>query len=161
MAEIVVRPGSRMGNNEKMNPRAGMVNENMDMQPRMTNESMDTRPRRDMMDEGRMDTERLEMRERIHVNPNSGNMGNAVERSAKTRNELLHDIQTANFAAIDLQLYLNTHPDDTDILTLYRTIVKRLQSLIKEFEASYGPLTPMGDDGKNEWTWIKSPWPWE
>lgn len=80
---------------------------------------------------------------------------------SKTRNEMLRDVMEADFAAYDLQLYLDTHPDDKNALSMYTDVVKRGEAAKKAFESAYGPLTPDAAAGKKEWTWIRSPWPWE
>lgn len=81
--------------------------------------------------------------------------------SNKTRNEMLREVMEADFAAYDLQLYLDTHPDDEKALAMYSNVVRRAADAKRAFEAAYGPLTPDAAAGGREWTWIKSPWPWE
>ena len=76
------------------------------------------------------------------------------------REALLKKISTYQFAAYDLQLYLDTHPDDSDTLAQVRRYRELLKPLIREFEKKYGSLTKRQEDGNN-WDWIKAPWPWE
>ncbi len=81
--------------------------------------------------------------------------------SNKTRNEMLREVMEADFAAYDLQLYLDTHPEDAKALAMYSDVVRRAADAKRAFEAAYGPITADAAAGKKEWTWIKSPWPWE
>ncbi len=79
----------------------------------------------------------------------------------KTRNEMMRALQEADFAVFDLMLYLDTHPGDEKALAMYQDLVRRAQDAKRAFEAAYGPITADGARGTREWTWIKSPWPWE
>lgn len=76
------------------------------------------------------------------------------------REALLKKISTYQFAAHDLQLYLDTHPDDIDTMEKMNRFKKAAKPLIEEYESKYGPLTKKSEDG-NRWAWIKAPWPWE
>lgn len=76
------------------------------------------------------------------------------------REMLLKKISTAQFAALDTQLFLDTHPGDTESMEKMRKYRNLAKSLIEEYEQKYGPLTKNGDDS-NTWNWIKGPWPWE
>ena len=75
------------------------------------------------------------------------------------REALLKQISTYQFAALDLQLYLDTHPNDEKTLEQLRQYRKMAAPLIKEYEETYGALTKRSDNGNN-WGWIKAPWPW-
>ena len=81
--------------------------------------------------------------------------------SSKTRSEMLKDVMETGFAAYELQLFLDTHPEDEAALEMYAEIVRKAEAAKKAYEMAYGPLTPEAAAGKKEWTWIKTPWPWE
>ena len=51
-----------------------------------------------------------------------------------SRRELMKKVQEADFFALDLQLYLNTHPDCSRALTLYQDAVQKAKELRKEYE---------------------------
>lgn len=76
------------------------------------------------------------------------------------REILLKKISTYQFAALDLQLFLDTHPHDRKTLEKMNDYKKELRPLVKEFEEKFGPLTK-SENGRNKWNWIKAPWPWE
>ena len=76
------------------------------------------------------------------------------------REMLLKKISTAQFAALDTQLFLDTHPGDTESVEKMRKYRNLAKPLIEEYEQKYGPLTKNGNDS-NTWNWIKGPWPWE
>lgn len=76
------------------------------------------------------------------------------------RDELLKIISVLDFYALDLQLYLNTHPTDRDAIQKYNNVVKRAKELREEYERTYGMLTPQ-NISDSPWRWIENPWPWQ
>ena len=76
------------------------------------------------------------------------------------REAMLKQLSAFQFAALDLQLYLDTHPGDEKALEQMRGYVQKAKDLKKQYEKRYGALTKRGD-GTNGWNWIKAPWPWE
>ncbi len=76
------------------------------------------------------------------------------------REKLLKDVMAADFTAIDLHLYLNTHPCDCRALMIYIFSVQRANQLRDYFEQMYGPLTAAASK-TYPWPWINNPWPWE
>jgi len=76
------------------------------------------------------------------------------------REKLLKELMAADFAVIDLNLYLDTHPNDQRAITIYNAMVQRAKMLRDSFERMYGPLTPMFI-GTCPFKWINEPWPWQ
>lgn len=76
---------------------------------------------------------------------------------------LLMRLQEMEFVAIELNLYLDTHPCDMDALNDYNCAVEMVRKLMMEYEECYGPLLPFGMQLSkgNEWQWAEGPWPWE
>ena len=63
--------------------------------------------------------------------------------------------QQAAFAAWDLRLYLNTHPEDQEALALFRRLCRETE------EPNYA-TTFLEDEGAGScWGWTDGPWPWE
>ncbi len=77
------------------------------------------------------------------------------EREAK-----LFNVMQYSFAINDLNLYLDLHPDDREVMALFEEFVKNEKEAKKEYMESYGPLTVTKTKG-NKFTWIDNPWPWE
>ena len=65
------------------------------------------------------------------------------------------------FAAYDWNLYLDTHPYDTDAIKMFRKMADTAEKLKQEFQTSYGPLEANASDNPEIWNWICDPWPWE
>ena len=76
------------------------------------------------------------------------------------REALIKKISTYQFAAYDLQLYLDTHPDDEAATEQMQRYLKMAAPLVEQYEKQYGALTPK-DGAVNNRDWIKAPWPWE
>lgn len=74
--------------------------------------------------------------------------------------DMLCQLMALHFSMIDLNLYLDTHPQDANTIKTFCELQKEYEDLKKEYEQIYGTLTP-GTISKNEWTWIQDPWPWE
>lgn len=75
---------------------------------------------------------------------------------------LLCRLQEMEFVAIELNLYLDTHPCDEDALHDYNCAAEMVKKLMREYEECYGPLLNFGMQiSKGEWQWIEGPWPWE
>ena len=80
----------------------------------------------------------------------------------KARLKMLEEIMMLEFAAIELTLFLDTHPEDKRALADYNRYTKMLQRSKKEYEALYGPLSVYGTSpSQYPWRWVYEPWPWE
>ncbi len=77
------------------------------------------------------------------------------------RETLLKRIDSVQFAAHELALYLDTHPLDTDAIEKMRKYMDIYLQLKGEFESKYGPLTVTAAGGDSMWDWTKNPWPWD
>lgn len=87
-------------------------------------------------------------------NENNGNQNSNVSCS-----DLMRAIMEADFVAMDLKLYLDTHPDDSRALELYREAVRQYKACKAAFEDTFYPLnaTAAGRDG--EWDWLCGTFP--
>ena len=76
------------------------------------------------------------------------------------RLSMLKEIQALEFVAIELNLYLDTHPGDRAALRDFYTIRDKLFAAIECYEKTYGPLRVFGDaPSQYPWPWIEDPWP--
>lgn len=71
-------------------------------------------------------------------------------------------LQESDFAADDMKLYLDTHPDDTAMLMNYCMHVQKSAMLRSEIESHFGyPLSAQSAAFlPPPFKWINSPWPW-
>ena len=78
------------------------------------------------------------------------------------RETLLYQVMQYKFALIELNLYLDTHPNDTEMINLYNQYQTIEKQMCDKYESMYGPLTLDSNYlNKNTWVWKNSPWPWE
>ena len=76
-----------------------------------------------------------------------------------SKERMLHEIMSLNFAVNDLVLYLDTHPCDKRALCMHNEYSEKVVSLTEEYQKLYGPLTV--NFTSDTWDWIGEPWPWE
>lgn len=74
---------------------------------------------------------------------------------------LLNLIGEARFACVELNLYLDTHPDDTSAQNDYLCYSQKLQGLIARYEQQYGPLLNFGSSPTDAGSWVFQKWPWD
>lgn len=74
---------------------------------------------------------------------------------------LLEQIQCYNFAAYDMLLYLDTHPEDKSAFTLWRELVAKTKELKAQYEKENGPLSAFSTAEQDSFNWLDSPWPWQ
>lgn len=84
---------------------------------------------------------------------------NDCECNKPSKNELLKEIMSLNFAINDLVLYLDTHPNDSRGIRLHGEYSEKLIKLTEQYQKLYGPLTI--NFTSDTWDWIDQPWPWE
>ena len=83
-------------------------------------------------------------------------------KPSNKKEELLLNIMMHNFILTELDLYLDTNPNDNMRVNLYNKYLINKKSLVHEYEENFGPLTLDGFSGsENEFVWVNSPWPWE
>ncbi|GFZ32028.1 spore coat protein CotJB [Clostridium zeae] len=76
--------------------------------------------------------------------------------------KLLSMIQQVGFYLVELNLYLDTHPDCQEALERLNYLSEKLTALRKEYCCNFGPLTNYGLQPAECWDqWVSEPWPWE
>lgn len=64
--------------------------------------------------------------------------------------------QALSFAAWELRLYLDTHPDDEQALGLFGQLCQNMNA------PSYAcTFAPCAGHCASQWRWVDDPWPWE
>lgn len=62
--------------------------------------------------------------------------------------------QEMAFAAWEMRLYLNTHPQDQNALQMYEQICRQMHEA--NYACTFAPC-----NGSGRWMWVDDPWPWE
>lgn len=73
----------------------------------------------------------------------------------------LMELQALNFALYELALYLDTHRDDQEALSLYRNYQQLYRQGREEYVRRFGPLTHGELSDGDGYAWLDDPWPWE
>lgn len=74
---------------------------------------------------------------------------------------LLKAIQMYDFYLYDLNLFLDTHPNDKNALAKFNDIKERRKKAIDAYTEKYGPLTAVQNNSDEHFYWSDDPWPWE
>lgn len=78
-----------------------------------------------------------------------------------SKQEKLCQIQKYNFAAYDMLLFLDTHPDDKKAFRMFKELVEKLKKLKCSYEEEFGPLEAYNAASFSSFKWLDCPWPWE
>lgn len=86
-----------------------------------------------------------------------------MDANLEKRKNLLRKIQELEFTALDLNLYMDTHPTEQKPLERFNKMACELSKLKKEYDECYGPLLNFGfsENKGNYWRWVQDPWPWD
>lgn len=73
----------------------------------------------------------------------------------------LTELQALGFVLVELNLYLDTHPNDKEAFAMFQKYAALAEEGRKIYEAKYGPLTSAAAASQEQYTWTHGPWPWE
>lgn len=75
---------------------------------------------------------------------------------------LLRQIMEIGFTVVELNLFLDTHPNCEAALRDFREVSARYRQLTEDYQKQYAPLYPYSQyNAEGYWRWTESPWPWE
>ena len=86
-------------------------------------------------------------------------LGNIV--NSETPDVPMAELMALDFAAHDLSLYLDTHPDDTEAFETYRDLLALAEEGKARYTKLYGPICKTDLSKAGSYTWLGGPWPWE
>ncbi|MEG1559839.1 MAG: spore coat protein CotJB [Clostridia bacterium] len=78
----------------------------------------------------------------------------------KTKNELMRELSEIQFICVELNLYIDTHPDDEAAWMDYMCYSEKLNELINEYETMCAPLLGFGHLSSDNGSWVNARWPW-
>lgn len=73
----------------------------------------------------------------------------------------LTELQALGFVLVELNLYLDTHPDDKEAFSMFQKYAALEEEGRRIYEAKYGPLTNAATASQERYIWTHGPWPWE
>lgn len=81
------------------------------------------------------------------------------------KKELQRKIQELNFCCVELNLFLDTHPNDSQALQDYKYVLNQLDQLREIYQKNFGSSMNFDYAVVNEgyWNWVSEDelWPWE
>ena len=77
------------------------------------------------------------------------------------REKKLYELSAICFAAHELNLYLDLHPEDRSMVMLFNDYTKQYNRLVEEYERMFGPLSINTEEMNKTFTWESDEWPWE
>ena len=80
---------------------------------------------------------------------------------SKNQEQAMQTVRETGFALIDINLFLDTHPNDEKAMDYFNKYQQMHKEARREYEENFGPLTANAVDTCNGWTWTQDPWPWE
>lgn len=72
----------------------------------------------------------------------------------------LSELQALEFVVAELNLYLDTHSDDTEAFELFKQYSAMEAEARKKYEETYGPLTLSAAAAGDKYNWLTESWPW-
>ena len=72
----------------------------------------------------------------------------------------LRAIQDLQFTVLELNLFLDTHPENRNALDDYNEAIMELRRLKDEYQKNYGPLIALFPSDY-PWQYPKTDWPWQ
>jgi len=73
----------------------------------------------------------------------------------------LSEMMAIDFVADELELYLDTHSDDAEAFNMLQTFLALKKEARERYVQMCGPVCQEDMLGMREYSWLKSPWPWE
>lgn len=74
---------------------------------------------------------------------------------------LMKNIYELGFVLTEMNLYLDTHPDDMEAIEYYAQIKDKYCGYMTKYADYYGPLDKLHISNDNYWMWVATPMPWE
>ena len=98
-----------------------------------------------------------------NINMPIGNNTDKHTENNMSQSELIEIINELEFAITDLNLFLDTHPNEEEALKTFTTLAAALKSYKHDYVQKYGPIsvTDSSDEAPFEWVSEKHKWPWE
>ncbi len=86
---------------------------------------------------------------------------NMVNKSNPYAGTPLGELMALTFMVKELQLYLDTHPDDREAFKAMKDTLALKNEAWKRYVKMYGPLTVEDLEISDKYDWLQGPWPWE
>ena len=85
----------------------------------------------------------------------------AIQAKTKLGNTALVELMALDFAIKELNLYLDTHANDQEVVQLYWSYLKLAKEGREKYQKMYGPLLSTDLTPEDGYAWLNDPWPWD
>ena len=94
-------------------------------------------------------------------NGNTGGDNNTGTGGSMTCEAMLNKISELEFAITDLNLYLDTHPNNREALRMLTQLSATVKSMMYDYSQKCGPLVVTDVSDKTPFEWVQGKWPWQ
>ena len=84
-----------------------------------------------------------------------------MQQKRMNQKELYEWIMMLGFCAVDMMLYLDTHPDDEEALNYFNQCTALYNSAKQSYQEQFGQLNAFSEQERSSWDWNTAPMPWE
>ena len=84
-----------------------------------------------------------------------------MQQKRMNQKELYECIMMLGFCAVDMMLYLDTHPDDEEALNYFNQCTALYNAAKQSYQEQFGQLNAFSEQERSSWDWNTAPMPWE
>ena len=84
-----------------------------------------------------------------------------MQQKRMSQKELYEWIMMLGFCAVDMMLYLDTHPDDEEALNYFNQCNTLYNAAKQSYQEQFGLLNAFSEQERFSWDWNTAPMPWE
>lgn len=84
-----------------------------------------------------------------------------MQQKRMNQKELYEWIMMLGFCAMDMMLYLDTHPDDEEALNYFNQCNTLYNAAKQSYQEQFGLLNAFSEQERFSWDWNTAPMPWE
>ena len=84
-----------------------------------------------------------------------------MQQKRMNQKELYEWIMMLGFCAVDMMLYLDTHPDDEEALNYFNQRTALYNAAKQSYQEQFGQLNAFSEQERSSWDWNTAPMPWE
>jgi len=81
--------------------------------------------------------------------------------SSGGENTPLRELMAIDFVADELELYLDTHKNDTSAFEMYQAFLLLQNEAHNRYAAKYGTICQKDMLDMQKYSWLADPWPWD
>ena len=86
---------------------------------------------------------------------------NIVNKTNPYAGTPLGEVMAIDFVIKELNLYLDTHPDDQEAFAMLKEMIGLSKEARTRYVKRFGPITISDLEYCNRFSWIDDPWPWD